>query len=228
MKIDDPIIVSLRDQVTAAQHEFDMAITFHEVWKPAANDKELHSRLGVSFATQAFLVVRYALRRETLLALMRLWDTDSRAIRMGSIADTLRDSRVIEALVLDRASRFVKHLLIDESAVVDQMRDDLGKRANEAVLLIDKYMKGGKCHGVFNKLKALRNKRLAHREVLRTTAKATAKGADVADNEIEVFYQDNSKLIAILLGLVNAIAYEPQDTANIFGFYAGHFWKKVV
>ena len=51
-----------------------MAIAFHEVWKPAAYDKSLHERMGVSLATNAFHVVQAALRREMLLALMRLWD----------------------------------------------------------------------------------------------------------------------------------------------------------
>ena len=46
MEIDDPKIVALRKKVTAAQQEFDMAVTFHEVWKPAAYDQELHRRLG--------------------------------------------------------------------------------------------------------------------------------------------------------------------------------------
>ena len=225
MKIDDPKIVGLQEMVTAAQHEFDMAIAFHEVWKPATYDKELHSRLGVSYATQAFLVVRNALRREMLLALMRMWDTNSRAIRMGSIADTLREDSVIELLASDRASRFVKHALIDESAVVDQMRDDLRKRANDAVLLIAKYSRGGKSEGAFKKIRALRHERLAHRQLAQTTAMTT--GADATDEEIEEFYQDNSKLIEILLGLVSAIAYAPQDTAYIFGFYADHFWKRV-
>jgi len=38
MEIDDPKIVALREQVTAAQQEFDMAVAFHEVWKPATYD----------------------------------------------------------------------------------------------------------------------------------------------------------------------------------------------
>jgi hypothetical protein len=31
MEIDDPKIVALREKVTAAQQEFDMAVMFHEV-----------------------------------------------------------------------------------------------------------------------------------------------------------------------------------------------------
>jgi hypothetical protein len=54
MKIDDPKIASLREKVNAAHQEFEMAVTFHEVWKPAAFDDDLHKRMGASYATNAF------------------------------------------------------------------------------------------------------------------------------------------------------------------------------
>jgi hypothetical protein len=64
MVIDDEKIASLREKVNAARQEFDMAVTFHEVWKPAAFDEDLHKRMGPSYATNAFFVVREALRRK--------------------------------------------------------------------------------------------------------------------------------------------------------------------
>ncbi len=70
MTIDDPKIVALRAKVTAAQQEFDLAVAFHEVWKPAAYDKNLHSCMGKSYASEAFLVTRTALRREVVLAVI--------------------------------------------------------------------------------------------------------------------------------------------------------------
>jgi hypothetical protein len=66
--IEHPKIANLRKMTTAAQQEFDIAVTFHEVWKPAAYDQDLHGRLGKSYATQAFLITRNALRREMLLS----------------------------------------------------------------------------------------------------------------------------------------------------------------
>jgi AbiU2 len=221
MDIDDPMIVALRKQVTAAQQEFDMAVAFHEVWKPATYDKELHSRLGKSYASQAFLVARTALRCEMLLALMRLWDSTryGEHIRMQSVWATLRKREVIDALALDRANCMGWH------DVVDGVRDDLGKKAGAALLLLDRYMEGGKRRTVLKRLLALRHERLAHRQL--SPAAATATGANATDEEIEEFYLDNSKLIAILLSLVNATAYDPQDTAKVFSFYASHFWKRV-
>ena len=91
MNIADPKIVSLREHVEAPQQEFDMAVAFHETWKPTAYDEDLHKRMGKSYATNAFKVVRLALRREMMLALMRLWDKRRDAVRLEDIAQTLRD-----------------------------------------------------------------------------------------------------------------------------------------
>jgi hypothetical protein len=216
MEIDDPRIVALKLKVTAAQEEFDMAVTFHEIWKPAAYDQELHNRLGKSYATQAFLVTRTALRREMVLALIRLWDTNPQAIKMQSIWHDLRDKEIVDALALDRASRTG---LLD---VLEYMRDDLGKRADAVVALIGKYMEGGSGNHVLKTLLNLRNERLAPRQL----SPATAPGATATDEEIEEFYQDNSKLIHILLSLVNAMAYDPEDTAGVFRRYATCFWAR--
>jgi AbiU2 len=170
--------------------------------------------MGNSFASQAFLITRTALRREMVLALIRLWDTNKQSIRMQSVAATLREKEVIDALALNR----VKGLGLPEA--IGQMRDDLGKRAAEGILLVNKYTEGGSHDAVLKKLLALRHERLAHRQL----APATATGANATDEEIEDFYQDNSKLIHILLSLVNAMAYDPEDTAKVYRHYASHFW----
>jgi hypothetical protein len=82
MKTTDLQLLNLQAKVTAAQQEFDLAVAFHEIWKPTVYDQKLHDRLGTSYATQAFRVVRTALRRELILALIRLWDKDDRAVGM--------------------------------------------------------------------------------------------------------------------------------------------------
>jgi hypothetical protein len=145
---------------------------------------------------------------------MRLWDTNSKSIRVESIGASLRNREVIEALALDRAERLV---FLD---VIDAMRDDLGKKADEALLLLGKYMQGGPCHPVLKSLRALRHERLAHRQFVQ----ADVSGADTTDDEIEAFYQDNAKLIQTLLSLVNAMAYDPAQTARVYRVYAADFW----
>jgi hypothetical protein len=214
MKTDDPKITKLQAKVTAARQEFDLAVAFHEVWRPTAYDQDLHGRLGISHATQAFRVIRTALRRELILALIRLWDKNGRAIGVECISIALGKKEVIYALALAR---------VDQSSEdFEAIRADLRKMADKAIPLIDKYIKDdGAGNAVYKKLLTLRNERLAHRQV-ETEVKAT--GATATDEEIEEFYQDNSKLVHILLGIFNAMAYDPDDTARVYGIYASHFW----
>ena len=116
--------------------------------------------MGDSFATHAFLVVRLALRREMLLALMRLWDKDSRTVRMKeAIADILQDLSVVHALAAAASAR------IGVTDVEDRMRQDISKRAIRAIALVDKYSKGGSHCTVLENQRRLRHGRLAHRQL---------------------------------------------------------------
>jgi hypothetical protein len=45
MNVTDPKIISLRESVKAAQQEFNVAVMFHETWKPTAYDDDLHRRM---------------------------------------------------------------------------------------------------------------------------------------------------------------------------------------
>lgn len=103
-----------------------MAIMFHEVWKPATYDESLHNRMGVSYATNAFHIVRAALRREMLLALMRLWDKRREAVRMKSAAEILGDKDVIVSKIHSALSRFSLTKAIILSADIVRVLPDFG------------------------------------------------------------------------------------------------------
>lgn len=210
-------IETLRDKVRAAQQEFDMAVTFHEIWKPAAYDTDLHARMGTSYATQAFLIIRTALRREMVLALVRLWDRRPHAVRMEEMARMVSSSSVMQVLVAERARR------ISIPGVEDDIRSTMEQKAAKIAAIVVKYERGGSHHAILKKLHGLRNERLAHRQV----TSAVATGAGITDQEIEEFYQDNSALIQALLSLVDGMAYDPSDTASVFRHYAGLFWAAV-
>jgi hypothetical protein len=214
MKIDDPKITTLREMVTAAQQELEYAMQFHEVWKIAADDNDLHSRMGKSYASQAFLIMRTALRRETLLALMRLWDTNPEAIRMTWIVETLREKGVIDALAANRVRG-------SWPGDLEMMTTDLEKLAAEVILLANKYKKGGSHNAALEKLKTFRHEHLAHRQLGRATV--TRENAP-DEEEIEEFFRDNAKLIRVLRSLVNAEAYDPERSAEVYRHYAKFFW----
>jgi hypothetical protein len=216
-KSNDPQIKACRDQVNAAQEEFDLAVIFHEVWKPSAYDAEVHRRVGRSFAANAFLVVRTALRREMLLALMRLWDKSKTSIRLDRIAAALRDQSVVEALVAERTP-----LNLPEAS--DQVRIDLTQKKDGIVALIKKYNRGGSHSHVLEHLQTLRHERLAHRRVGNVAGELKAS-AD--DNEIEEFYCDMSALIRKLMSLFLATAYDPNETGGVYQHHAELFWAGV-
>jgi hypothetical protein len=227
VNIDDPKIISLAKKVDAATQEFDMAVTFHEVWKPTVYDYDLRKRMGVSYATNAFDVIRTALRRETLLALIRLWDDTSKYkknVGVHFIADDLRDSSIIDAFAKKRDAQY-KHTYVEV-----QMKKELLQQRDKILALVGKYFtevgnsfRNGEARVVLKKLKALRNKRLAHRD----TRALAATGAVPIDAEIESFYQDMSKLISLLLHLVKGHGYDPQQTAEVYRFHAAFFWAAV-
>ena len=216
-KPDSPQIASLRAHVKAAQEEFDLAVVFHEVWKPAAYDEDLHKRLGVSYATNAFRVVVTALRREMLLAMMRLWDSSKGAVRMERIAKIIGDKHIIDTLAVDRASRF------NDIHIEAEMKEDLRGKAQEVIDLIKSYSTGGANNAILEKLRTVRHERLAHRQIEPTAA----TGPGLPDTDVESFYQDNSKIIGRLLSLVSAVHYEPGETGEVFRHHASFFWSAV-
>ncbi len=214
---DDPKVVALKAAVKAARHDFDMAITFHEIWKPAAYDKELHARMGNSYATNAFHVVRAALRREMLLALMRMWDTNPQSVRMeNDIGKLLRDPEVIDALARERSKPY------DWPGVKEQMELDIAKYGNEALAIIDAYSKGGPDNATLKTIRTLRHEYLAHHQIEPTTQ----NGPDATDAEIESFFQSNKKLIPILLHVIG-VGYSTEESSEIHRRYAKLFWASV-
>lgn len=218
-KTTNPEIVSLRAHVQAAQDEFDLAVVCHEVWKPTTYDKDLHQRMGVSYATNAFRVIVTALRREMLLALMRLWDKGKGNVRLHDIGRRLSniDGLLVDALAADRAARF------NDVHIEAEMREDMRRLAKEVTNLIKDYSKGGRNEAIIEKLRTVRHERLAHRQVEPTAA----TGPGLTDDEIESFYQDNSKIIGMLLSLVSGIGYDPEETGEVFRHHASFFWAAV-
>jgi hypothetical protein len=234
-------ILNLRARVQAAREVFDVATACHEAWKPTAYDADLHARIGRSFAANTFRTVRLALRREMLLALMRMWDTQDDAIRMTSVASSLDDMRVVNALAIEcETSRMNQpiHHCSEGDELPDTTYDTIVSKAfaredsvklrhwaAEAVALIRKYAEVGSEHDVVKKLGTLRNKRLAHHEV-RISEDEVIK-ATPTDDEIEAFYQDMSKLIHLLCLAVQDVHYDPEETASIRRKHAVLFWAGV-
>lgn len=215
MNVDDKI-ERMKAAVRAAEDEVVMAVMFHETWKPAAYDVDLQERMGQSFATHSFQIVRWSLRREMLLALMRLWDTNKQGLRMTAIAEALRDEQFFSALVARRASG----MRLSAAGVADCMRRTLEPKRDTVLQLVQKYSEGGSGFGVLDKLRTLRHERLAHRQ----TAPASAPRSDATDQEVDSFYADNLELVRLLLSLVLATVFDLSEAADVYRHHAKFFW----
>lgn len=225
----------LKAAVNTAKQEVELAVMFHETWRPTAYDTDLHVRLGKSFASHSFLIIRMSLRRELLLALTRLWDKNKDALRMSAIADRLRDQKLFEALVQSRSASWSLGTRFAPEAV----KGEFTSKRDQILSLINKYSEGGKASKVLKKLRALRNQHLAHRQLPNVSAAVT--GADVpaqpiegdelpvwaTDEEVEEFYQDNLKIVRLLLNLVYGLCLDFSDVSGVYKQYAKNYWASV-
>jgi AbiU2 len=201
----DPV-ENLRTKVRGAVAEYDEAVAYHETWRIASNDAALHKRVGHSFAGNTFLVVRKALRRELLLSLARLWDTQTGTVKMHSIADDLENPVVLNALWPD-------------TSIYEEPR----RMAAEAASVIREYEKGGSNYAALGGVRTLRNQHLAHRQ----TSRVGTIHEDKLQEEVEHLYQVSARLISLLEHVVERTAYNPTETAGIYKFYAEFFWEAV-
>ena len=221
----------LREHVQAAASEFDKAVMFYEVWRTGMDDAELHERLGVSYATNAFRIVVTALRRELILALTRIWDKPRGSIRIEEIARAIRDPKTIDILTAEAGGRIHRSMIrpggnvsrASLDAISSSVKESMKEKAEEVLALADKYGPNGAGYPLLDKLKNLRNERLAHFDL--KAASVPAKNA--TDDELEVFYLDSSELVRLLLSLVRATAYDPQQGAEVQRTYAKLFWASV-
>jgi hypothetical protein len=198
MTIDD-----LRVLVRACHEELDFALQCHEAWKPAAFDKDLHARVGHSFAAHTFVVIRQALRREMILTLSRIWDTPHRSLRVTDIANTLANKEFLVSL------RF----------------DERRKAACEVVSIVRKYEKGGESWDLLRQVKRIRNEFLAHNQKNRMPIDPDTM-TDL-DKKVEGFYQDTCRIVALLRYIVDRTHYDPNEFAEVYGTYSRLFWASV-
>jgi AbiU2 len=208
-------IEKLRAQVDAAREEFDLALWFYEAWRPAALDSNLHARMGSSYSTDTFLAIREALRREMLLAVARLWDTDKKAVRLTLISSLLADDSLIRTLADEGAKRF------DWPGVADEIYSDFKQQADDVISVVRKYKAGGAKEAVLDNLIRERHEHLAHRQVQPSEMAISLATA----SDIEILFDDMSRVISTLLHVAKATGYDPIDTAEVFRRHSALFWE---
>ena len=212
----------VRSQIEVAREEFDMAVLYHEVWKPMAYDVDLHARMGASLATNAFLIIKSALRREMLLAIGRVWDSVNGAPQLERITHLLNQKALREQLL---SERIANAKLIPVSAHLppefwETLEQELETAANNAISILDKWSQDGDRNAIRKRFKALRNQFLAHRQV----SLSFSDEDGLSDEEVNEYYNDTSEVINLLLNICLAVTYNPSDTGNAYRKAAELFW----
>ena len=212
-----PTIAEMDEIVRAALGEFDYAMALHEAWKPAAVDVALHARLNNSYAANTFNVVRVAVRRELLMTLARLWDSQSKAINLARFADWLRSDTFIDRLIAHRKyhSR--------EASIQELFRADLERRSEITASAIAEFKPGGRQHAHLKRLLALRGQTLGHHQMVQ--AKAYPPTLD--EKDVEAIYVGSAEIIDHLMSIINATAITLLEGAEVQERYAKSFWASV-
>ncbi len=225
----------LRRMVYVARHEADHAVAYREAWRPMAHDSDLHLRMGQSFASNTFLTIRLALWREMLASLMRVWDGRDDSINLAwMIAETQKEDVRVKLFdenrqrATDRSPRSSVGAGADSEGVTrlfmsvqirSGMLETVRTTAAQAAALFQDYRSGvGEADLQF--LKRVRHEQLAHRQ---NTALTTSP-ADWGDDRIEQFFTHTIKIVSLLLSVVEAVAYDLNETADVYSGHARLFW----
>lgn len=244
MDMTSPGILSLRKKVTAATHEFNVAIALHHNWEICVSDGDLHTRLSHSYAYGAFIVIRQALRRELLLALTRMWDKNKKSLSMIGVANLLRDKRLQDALVTDYANQWGRTdpdgLNVLQEGETELVRlafrhserqhglergEVLRAQANRAIDIIAAFEGGGSRIETLDYLRTLRDQHLAHHQINPDEVDVEQKA--VGDGDVENFYYDMYELIRLVNAVAHGADYRPEETSAMHLRHATFFWRGV-
>lgn len=202
----------------AISDEYDLAARNHETWKPMVSDKDLHDRIGRSFAAHTFGWIRDAVRRDMVLALMRIWDSGKGTLNLFRLMEDIDNPEIMDALVARRSERV-------PASIEPQMRQRLSDQRERLRAMIDEYGEGGASEGTLDRLRIVRNGVLAHN--LSTKRNGKKMPDDLTDAMVDQFYQHTSGIVRGVLSLLDATAYNPDEAAAQYGQCAGYFWEGV-
>ena len=205
----------LRETVLVAEEQAVIAAMFHETWAPTVMDAELSARMGTSYARHSFQIIGWALRRELILALMRMWDRRRDSLSVKHIGEWLSDDCNFEVLLQERAVG----LHSKPALIMDMLRQTLSEPRQRAAATISQYMRGGAKFDAFERLRMVRHKRLAHRDL-----DTPPDAVDPTDTQVVELFRDTLGLVTDLLHLVNGKAFDLEGAAGVYAHYAKYFW----
>lgn len=178
----------IRTEAAEVMRELRGAIAAYCLFKAAAVDAALLERVGFTGrASLAFQFARESHHRDCVMALMRIWDKDKRALSLDKLLGKLKDRGLADELkrqrLAERMSDYEGYRVLDrekhtaaELVEIDRiLKDDSAKRAKQAADRVDgevreclrlaKQAAEGPIAEAKALLRSLRDQRLAHVEI---------------------------------------------------------------
>jgi hypothetical protein len=78
--------------------DLDLAVAFYETFFPSGQDADLIARVNKSDFHPAFNIISDSLHRNAIMALCRIWDTQSDSANLNSLAKMLANNQVLADL----------------------------------------------------------------------------------------------------------------------------------
>lgn len=212
-------LIFIKKCVEAIEQESVLLCSVHASWKPTVFDDDLFSRMGYSYSGHTFQVIRFALRREMLMGLARMWDQTERTTGLSQLARRIKKESVFQTVV----DEFCLARYGERERGRGLAYESLDKKRQDVLKVVALYEQGGPKCTVKKRILSVRNQELAHRQV--------DDGNRVAifwdDSEIEQLYLDTLYIAETLLELVLLRGFDLSGVASVYAHHARHFWDGV-
>lgn len=204
----------VRRRLAFAARDLEMAISFYEAARIPHRRADVQARFSDTEAGHTFVALRSAALFQTALSVMRLWDRRDDTASLVTIARELESHDLLDAISKDAALR-QGHLW--GSAVAKSTHEDLVSLRERIA-----KMKEGRLRGPLDRLRAYRDKRLAHRDPFESSKAGLARTAMVTD--VAFVLAASCYIVRRLRLAIDFIIDNPRAYRMIRRRYAEAFW----
>jgi hypothetical protein len=204
----------VRRRLSFAVRDLEMAIGFYEAARIPHLHMEVQARFRDTDARHTFVALRTAALFQSALAVMRLWDSRDDTASLVKIGRDLRSCDLLDAVAADSVQR-----------QAGLWGASIGKTTrNDLVLLggLVTRLKEGRLRARLDRLRAYRNKSLAHRDPFENEGMVLARTAEVAD--VAIVLAASCCLVSRLRLAIDFTVYKPRSVRMIRRRYAEAFW----
>jgi hypothetical protein len=92
------ILDDVRKVARVISVNLDHAVAFYEMFFPSGQDAGLIARMNRTDYYPAFNIISDALHREAIMALCRIWDTQSDSANLGALVSMLKNNQILADL----------------------------------------------------------------------------------------------------------------------------------